>query len=153
MALILFDTNIFIDMLGGCHQASVELNSYPEPAISAITLMELRAGEIARPADKPILDAVLQTFTVFPIDWEITDEAIAIRGNSLVTPPKIRLPDAIIGATAERWNIPLVTRNPKDFHALAVPVHVPYDYDSITKVASNIRMPYKAGRLPIIRLK
>jgi hypothetical protein len=81
VVLILFDTNIFIDLLGGCHQASAELNSYPEPAISAITLMELRAGEIARPANKPILDALLQTFTVFPIDWEITDKAIAIRGQ------------------------------------------------------------------------
>ena len=28
MALILFDTSIFLDMLGGCDQASVELNSY-----------------------------------------------------------------------------------------------------------------------------
>lgn len=37
MPLILFDTNIFIEMLGGCHQASVELNSYPEPAVSVIT--------------------------------------------------------------------------------------------------------------------
>jgi predicted nucleic acid-binding protein len=37
MALSLFDTNIFIDMLGGCAQASKELNAYEEPAISVIT--------------------------------------------------------------------------------------------------------------------
>ncbi len=153
MALILFDTNIFIDMLGGCHQASVELNSYPEPAISVITFMELRAGEFARPHEKALLDAVLDTFTVLPIDWAITDEAITVRGNSLLAPPKVKLPDAIIGATAVHWNIPLITRNPKDFKSLAIAVHVPYDYDSVTKIISNIRMSYKVGRPPIIMVK
>ena len=42
--MTLFDTNIFIDLLNGCPQAGIELTSYPEPAISVITLMELRAG-------------------------------------------------------------------------------------------------------------
>lgn len=51
---------------------------------------------------------------------------IAVRGNSLITPPKIKIPDAIIGATAQAWGIPLTTRNPSDFHMLTVPVHVPY---------------------------
>lgn len=37
MALIIFDTNIFIDMLHGVHEASVELGSYDSPAISVIT--------------------------------------------------------------------------------------------------------------------
>lgn len=37
MALILFDTNIFIDMLGGCKQATIELSSYDFPAISAMS--------------------------------------------------------------------------------------------------------------------
>ncbi|MBB5606231.1 MULTISPECIES: hypothetical protein [unclassified Janthinobacterium] len=49
MALILFDTNIFIDMLVGCHQAAVELAAYDEPAISMITYMELRSGEFTPP--------------------------------------------------------------------------------------------------------
>ena len=150
--MILFDTNIFIDMLGGCHQASIELNSYDEPAISVITQMELRAGEFARPHEKALLDAVLQTFIVLPIDWEISDHAITIRGSSLVTPPKVKLPDAIIGATAVQWDIPLVTRNPKDFKNLSIPVHVPYDYDSNTGLVSNLQKPF--GSSPsMIRLK
>lgn len=152
--MILFDTNIFMDMLGGCHQASVELNSYDEPAISVITYMELRAGEVARPHEKARLDAVLATFTVLPIDWEITDGAITIRGGSLVNPPKIKLPDAIIGATAVRFDLPLVTRNPKDFTSLSIPVHVPYDYDSKTGVVSNIRTPFGSPSTPpFVRLK
>lgn len=43
MALILFDTNIFIDMLRGCKEATRELSAYNFPAVSAITYMELRA--------------------------------------------------------------------------------------------------------------
>jgi hypothetical protein len=39
MALVLFDTNIFIDMLGGCKQATIELSQYDFPAVSAITYM------------------------------------------------------------------------------------------------------------------
>jgi hypothetical protein len=35
MALILFDTDIFIDMLNGAHQASVELSICDLRAISA----------------------------------------------------------------------------------------------------------------------
>lgn len=67
MALILFDTNIFIDLLNGCAQAGVELTAYPEPAISVMTLIELRAGESLRPDDKLILDPLLETFTVLPL--------------------------------------------------------------------------------------
>lgn len=139
MAMILFDTNIFIDLLKGCSQAGIELTSYPEPAISVITLMELRAGELPRPADKAILDPLLETFTVLPLDEEVTLTGITIRGNSLISPPKVKMPDAIIGATAEAWGIPLVTRNPKDFKQLSVPVHVPYDWDSSKGIVSNIR--------------
>ena len=57
MALILFDTNIFIDMLNGVHEAATELGRYDFPAISTITYMELRVGQIARPHEVPILDA------------------------------------------------------------------------------------------------
>jgi predicted nucleic acid-binding protein len=139
VVLILFDTNIFIDLLNGCKQAGIELASYEDPAISVMTLMELRAGEIPRPNDKAVLDALLETFTVLPLDEEVTLEGIKVRGNSLVKPPKIKMPDAIIGATAECWGIPIVTRNPKDFQMLTVAVHIPYDWDSKTGVVSNIR--------------
>lgn len=146
MALTLFDTNIFIDLLNGVTQAGVELTDYAEPAISVITLMELRAGEALRPGDKAILDPLLETFTVLPLDEEVTAMGIKIRGDSLLTPPKIKMPDAIIGATAQAWGITLVTRNPKDFAKLTVPVRVPYQLDPATGKAIAIAPP--AG-LPI----
>lgn len=152
MALILFDTNIFIDMLGGCQEASAELNAYDEPAISVITYMELYSGAIPRPYEKAQLEALLATFILLHIDQDITDKAILIRGNSLVTLPKIKLPDAIIGATAARWNIPLVTRNLPDFYSLSTPVHVPYDYNSKTGVVTNVRRPYVISSAPTLQI-
>ena len=107
---------------------------------------------MARPQDKPALDTVLSTFALLPIDWEITGQCIAIRGRSLITPPKIRLPDAIIGATAVRWKFALVTRNPIDFTSLAIPVHVPYDYDSKTGAASNVQRAYGSSTGPLFTL-
>lgn len=153
MALILFDTNIFIDMLGGCHQAAIELNAYDKPAISVITLMELRAGEAPRPDDKVMLDPFLETFIVLPLDERVTEMAIKVRGNSLAHPPKIKLPDAIIAATAEVWRTPIITRNPRDFQTLTVPVHIPYDLDTMTGTVSNVRLHYSPGKPSIIRIK
>jgi len=146
MALILFDTNIFIDMLGGCKQATVELSSYDFPAISAVTYMELRAGQMLHPHEKPILDVLLAEFQIIQIDQMVMERAIEIRGTSLLTGPKVKLPDAIIGATAAAYQIPIVTRNPKDFQWDGIDVHVPYDYDSITGVVTNIRPAFTAFR-------
>ena len=142
MALILFDTNIFIDMLNGVHEAAVELGSYDFPAISTITYMELRVGQIARPHEVPILEAVLAEFAVLPLDPQITEIAIEIRGNSLVNGPKVKLPDAIIGATAAAYGIPIVTRNPTDFSWSGIVVHIPYDYDSATGRVTNVRSAF-----------
>lgn len=144
MALILFDTNIFIDMLGGCNQATIELSSYDFPAISAITFMELRAGQKLRPHESPVLDVLLAEFQVIQIDQMVMERAIDIRGSSLVTGPKVKLPDAIIGATAAAYKIPIVTRNPKDFQWEGIDVHIPYDYNSTTMVVTNVRPRFSA---------
>ncbi|MFK3740938.1 type II toxin-antitoxin system VapC family toxin [Massilia sp. TN1-12] len=144
MALILFDTNIFIDMLNGVKQATAELTHYDKPAISVITYMELRAGE--REHEKALLDAVLAEFEIIQIDQRVTDVAIEIRKRSLAVPPKVKLPDAIIGATAKVHHIPLVTRNPSDFVDRGIRVHVPYDFDSATGKVTNVREPASTER-------
>jgi hypothetical protein len=79
---------------------------------------------------------------VVPLDPQITELAIEIRGASLLTGPRVKLPDAIIAATAVAYNIPIVTRNPRDFAWSGIQVHVPYDYDSATGQVTNVRPPF-----------
>jgi len=142
MGLILFDTNIFIDMLNGIREATTELGSYDDPAISIITYMELLSGAVPRPRDRPILEALLDEFSVVQLDPQITRHAISIRGNSLRIPPKIKLPDAIIAATALSYRMPLITRNGRDFSRTKIAVHIPYEFDSRTGLVKNVKPPY-----------
>ena len=89
---------------------------------------------------------LLAEFQVIQIDQLVTERAIEIRGASLVTGPKVKLPDAIIGATAAVYRMPVVTRNPKDFQWDGIDVHVPYDYDSATGAVTNVRPTFTAFR-------
>lgn len=150
MALILFDTNIFIDMLNGVHQATIELGSYDSVGISFITYMELRSGDYTRPHERGVLNAVLEGFEVIQMDEHIMETAILIRGTSLFVKPAVKLPDAIISATAALYSQAIVTRNSKDFAFSETPVHVPYDYDSKTGLVSNIRPPFDQGPRPTL---
>jgi hypothetical protein len=55
-------------------------------------------------------------------------EAASIRAASLLRPPKIQLPDAIIQATANVTGRLLVTRNKKDFRGNNL--RFPYDLEN-----------------------
>ncbi|NRR33320.1 hypothetical protein HSX11_24395 [Oxalobacteraceae bacterium] len=90
------------------------------------------------------MDVLLAEFEVIQIDQMVMERAIEIRGTSLVTGPKVKLPDAIIGATAAAYRMPIVTRNPKDFQWEGIDVHVPYDYDSTTGAVMNVRPSFTA---------
>lgn len=111
MALVLFDSNIIIDALKGYEQALQELAYWDEPAISALTWMEVYAG--ATPDEVPRLDELIEEigFEVIHTDDEIMKQAAQIRGESIRKGSKIALPDAIIMATAVTRNLTIVTRN------------------------------------------
>ena len=116
----LLDTNILIDYLRGVPEARDEIARYRQPAISAITWMEVMVGasddrEAAR------LRSFLAGFRLVPIDEEVSELAVAIRREH-----RTRLPDAIIRASARRIEGLLVTRNTKDFAADEPDVRVPY---------------------------
>ena len=116
----LIDTNILIDYLGGIDAARNELSRHDNPAISAITWMAVMVGaEDDREATR--LRWFLSGFTRVPIDDEVSELAVTIRREI-----RIRLPDAIIWASARRIGGVLVTRNTKDFPADDPGVRVPY---------------------------
>lgn len=104
----LFDTNILIDHLGGMPQARAEIDRYTDRAISITTWMEVMVGaapEIAEPTRR-----FLDGFRLIELDGRIAEQAVAIRRDH-----RIKLPDAVIWATAQIEERLLVTRNIKDF--------------------------------------
>jgi predicted nucleic acid-binding protein len=81
--------------------------------------MELLVGTSEE--NEEIVKGFLDNFTIIALNEEIAEIAIATRKEN-----KLRLPDAIIWATAKYTNSLLVTRNTKDFPTHASDIKVPY---------------------------
>ena len=116
----LFDTNILIDYLKGIPKATRELKASADPAISTVTWIEVMAGA-STAADIAVLRAFLANFKQLPVTDAVAERAAANRRQM-----RIKLPDAIILATAQSDNRQLVTRNVKDFPSAMAGVRVPY---------------------------
>ena len=116
----LFDTNILIDYLNGREAAQRELGRYPRRFISVVTWMELLAGGHDE-AETDVIEMFLRDFEVVDITRVVAREAVNIRRTH-----RLRLPDAIIWASARANSALLVTRNTKDFPATEPDVRRPY---------------------------
>lgn len=116
----LFDTSILIDYLRGIDAARIEVERHDERAISVVTWMEVLAG--VRTADEEdVTEMFLRDFRTVDLTRRIARDAVGIRRKH-----RIRLPDAIIWATARTESALLVTRNSKDFPATEPGVRIPY---------------------------
>ena len=80
------------------------------PAISVITEIELLCWKSASEKDVLVLKDFIKDSIVFELDQNIKTKTIEIRKNYT-----IKLPDAIIAATAVVNNLTLISRNTKDF--------------------------------------
>ncbi len=92
--------------------------AHSQPAISAITEIELLCWKTANKKDLTVLQGFIDDTTVFELEKDIKLKTAEIRKKY-----KVKLPDAIIAATAVIHNLTLITRNTKDFkevHALDV---------------------------------
>lgn len=110
--LALFDTNILIDYLNGIVQAKNTLEKFSnKPAISVITWMEVMVGakKFSEELEAQSRQFLAQ-FLLLPVTNEVSERAVMIRHET-----KIKLPDAIIWATAQINFRVLISRNPKDF--------------------------------------
>jgi predicted nucleic acid-binding protein len=80
------------------------------PVISAITEIELLCWKTASENDLKVLNNFIQDATVIELEQEIKSKTAEIRKAN-----KIKLPDAIIAATAIVYNLTIITRNTADF--------------------------------------
>lgn len=106
----LFDTNILIDLFSGRAEAKHALESWPpQNAISIITWMEVMVG--AKKYDQEHRTRIaLSAFNVLDVSQEVAERSVDLRQEY-----RMKLPDAIILATAQIHRLELVTRNTKDF--------------------------------------
>lgn len=119
MVKALFDTNILIDYLGGVPQARAELKRFDDAAISIVTWMEVMIGG---PDDRQgETRAFLARFELIGLDQQIAEAAVALRRSH-----RMKLPDAVIWASARERGRLLVTRNIKDFPTGDPGVRAPY---------------------------
>jgi predicted nucleic acid-binding protein len=116
---VLFDTNILIDYLRGMAPARAECDRHADRAVSIISWMEVMAGSTA--ANEADARSFLLNFYTLPVGADVAERAFLLRRSN-----RIKLPDAIIQATAEGAGRVLVTRNTRDFPAGTPGVRIPY---------------------------
>lgn len=114
----LWDTNTVIYYLQQQFPASAEkfidnLLTTSHPAISVITEIELMSWKTAMEKDLSLLQNFIQDSLVLELEQAVKHKAAILRKTS-----RIKLPDAIIAATALVFNLTLVTRNIQDFDSV-----------------------------------
>ena len=117
--IAVFDTNIVIDALNGVAEADTEYSRYERVLISRITWMEVLIG--VDEDDAEVRDFLGTHFEIISLDVAVAETAIQLRREH-----RLRLPDAIIWATARVNDAVLVTRNTKDFNPDWDGIHLPY---------------------------
>ncbi|MBS0504260.1 MAG: type II toxin-antitoxin system VapC family toxin [Proteobacteria bacterium] len=120
MSAASFDSNILIDALNGQKRAQAELERVDELWISRVTWIEV----MSRVDDATVgrTRSLLSAFTIDELDEAIAGRAAALRNDR----PSLKLPDAVILASAQVRGRILVTRNTKDFPANMPGIRVPY---------------------------
>lgn len=116
----LFDTNILIDYLSGRDEAREELARHRHRLVSIVTWIEVLAG--ARTVEEAdVVERFLRDFRIVEITRGVARDAVALRQDR-----RVRLPDALIWASARSESALLITRNTKDFPEDDPGVRVPY---------------------------
>lgn len=120
MTELSFDTNIVIDALHERPQAWIELRRASRAWISRMTWIEILAG--VPDAARDGTEEFLRLFAMSEIDEEVSHRAASIRHQRRA----LKVPDAIIFASAQVRGRILVTRNTKDFPANTPGIRIPY---------------------------
>ena len=114
------DSDILIDFLQGLNQAKIEIGRYQTPLYSIVSWMEIMCGAETK-EERESAEALLHSMKRIDLSLPIAEKAVEERKRL-----KLKLPDAIILASADVEGCILVTRNTKDFDAKDPRVRIPY---------------------------
>jgi predicted nucleic acid-binding protein len=119
---VIFDTNILIYLSKFVLDPKKILKE--NAAISVITKIEALGYSFQNIEEHDLLQDICNELNVIPLTDRIAEETILIRKNN-----RIKLPDAIIYATALIQNVPLLTNNTADFKSLGNKVELINPFD------------------------
>lgn len=111
------DTNPLIYFLNGILNAPalacIETAMRSNAAYSVITRMEVLGWQGLSTRNRQLAEVLLNSLEEIPLDRIVVERVIELR-SALA----IKLPDAIIAASALRHGLPLMTHNVKDFNRI-----------------------------------
>ena len=115
--MYLLDTNTIIHYLNASLPPSAMLFMHAvvdaQSNVSVISKIETLGYNFTDVAEKNAMEAFVNASTTLPINDEVVNQTIAIRKSK-----KIKLPDALIAATALVHNLTILTNNTNDFKNL-----------------------------------
>jgi len=117
----LFDSNIVIYLAKREMPLSI-LDQFDDICISVITYMEILGFSFSTREEERYIRDLISLFTIIYVDQKIADIVVDIRKNK-----RIKLPDAIISATAISLDLQFVTRNIADFDNINVKILNPFE--------------------------
>jgi predicted nucleic acid-binding protein len=117
----LLDSNLIIFASKQKIDTEKLLSLYDEFYVSIITYMEVYAYEFENKDEKILIDELFANLEIVEIDRAIADQAIIYRKNKS---KKIKLPDAIILATAKYLDADLLSDDWDDFQDIDSSVNV-----------------------------
>lgn len=113
---MLLDSNIIIDAVEAQHAFLDRWVEDPEACLATVSRVEIlgyRSWHLLDHARRDRTEVLIGALIELPMDEQIVLRAIALRRQK-----KMSLADAIIAGTAVEHQLPLVTRNVKDFAAI-----------------------------------
>ncbi len=117
----ILDSNLIIFFSKGKIDLAKLRSKYDKFYVSIITYMEVYAYEFVVQWEKDLIDQFFQSVEIVEINKEIADQAIIYRKNKS---KKIKLPDAIILASAKYVNADLLSDDWDDFQNIDSTVNV-----------------------------
>ncbi len=111
----LMDSNAVIDFFNSkLNPGGKNFIASVDPRISVITQIELLSNKNMPSTEWEQLQAFIQIATIYTLDHGIVEKTIMLRQQH-----RIKIPDAVIAATALLHGLSLITRNLSDFKSIA----------------------------------
>lgn len=115
----LLDSNVIIDASKNIVDSDDLTNRFDELHTSIISYIEVLGYQFEDEEEKELILNILKSIPVVNLNMEIADIAIEYRKRR-----KIKLPDALILATAKYINAELITRDVSDFSNIDESVNI-----------------------------